>query len=167
MTFGERLKQLREEKGFNRNEFADYIGMPSTTLRNYETDVREPGHVFLRQMAHIFNVSIDYLLGTTDNRTPYEKQETYSLDEEKIIKKYRVLDEHGKKMVDFVLNAEYSRCEAEAEKIILTPKVQPAPTKETTVLHVAARNGKTNKLELDKNLDFSKIKGIEEDGDDF
>ena len=73
MTFGERLIELRKERGFNnRSGFADYIGMPSTTLRNYETNVREPGHVFLKQMADIFHVSIDYLLCMTDDRTPYK-----------------------------------------------------------------------------------------------
>lgn len=56
MTFGERLIELRKERGFNnRSEFADYIGMPSTTLRNYETNVREPGHVFFEADGGYFS----------------------------------------------------------------------------------------------------------------
>ena len=51
MTFGERLTELRISAGYTkRNEFADKLGIPSTTLRNYETDVREPGHTFLKQI---------------------------------------------------------------------------------------------------------------------
>lgn len=66
MTFGERLTELRKEHGYStRNEFADKLGIPSTTLRNYETDVREPGHTFLKQISEFFNVSVDYLLCLT------------------------------------------------------------------------------------------------------
>lgn len=89
MTFGERLIELRKERGFNnRSEFADYIGMPSTTLRNYETNVREPGHVFLKQMADIFHVSIDYLLCMTDDRTPYKEKASFSKKELDHIEKH-------------------------------------------------------------------------------
>ena len=36
MTFGERLTELRTSAGYTkRNEFADKLGIPSTTLRNY------------------------------------------------------------------------------------------------------------------------------------
>ena len=66
MTIGERLSKLRKEKGLSRVAFAEKIGIPQTTLRNYESDIREPGHNFLIQMAKEFNVSTDYLLGLTD-----------------------------------------------------------------------------------------------------
>lgn len=69
---GNRIAELRKEKGFSRVQFAQQIGIPFTTLRNYETGVREPGHSFIVQMAKEFNVSTDYLLGLTDNRIPDE-----------------------------------------------------------------------------------------------
>ena len=47
MTIGERLSKLRKEKGLSRVAFAEKIGIPQTTLRNYESDIREPGHNFL------------------------------------------------------------------------------------------------------------------------
>ena len=69
MTFGERLTELRVSAGnTKRNDFADKLGIPSTTLRNYETDVREPGHTFLKQISEFFNVSVDYLLGLTNEK---------------------------------------------------------------------------------------------------
>ena len=95
MTFGERLIQLREEIGYtNRTEFAKKIGIPSTTLRNYETNVREAGHKFLILMSEFFDVSIDYLLCVTDERErknksnnslenlPKDEKEILSLDKE-------------------------------------------------------------------------------------
>lgn len=109
MTFGKRLTELRKQAGYStRNEFAEKINIPSTTLRNYETDAREPGHSFLIQISNIFNVSVDYLLGITNEkeRTTSHKLKT---SEYAHIKKYRLLDAHGKEMVDFTLDKEYER----------------------------------------------------------
>lgn len=109
MTFGERLTELRVSAGYTkRNDFADKLGIPSTTLRNYETDVREPGHTFLKQISEFFNVSVDYLLGLTNEK---EVLNSFRLktSEYKYIEKYRSLDDHGKDMVDTVLNKEYQR----------------------------------------------------------
>lgn len=125
MTFGERLIELRKERGFtNRNDFAEYIGMPSTTLRNYETNVREPGHIFLKQMSDIFKVSIDYLLCMTDDRTIPSKKPEYTKSEIEHIKKYRCLDDHGKETVDIILEREYERtlCPAETKQVVAKNK---------------------------------------------
>lgn len=122
MSFGEILTQLRKERGFkNRKSFADYIGIPSTTLRNYETNVREPGHIFLTQMANIFNVSTDYLLGLTPERTPH-----ISKNDENI-KKYRLLNTDGKEKVgeyidDLLANPKY-RAENEQDPQEETVKI--------------------------------------------
>lgn len=110
MTFGERLTELRKEHGYStRNEFADKLGIPSTTLRNYETDVREPGHTFLKQISEFFNVSVDYLLCLTDDK---EVLKSFRLreSEQVMVKKYRDLDDHGKELVDLVLDKEHDRC---------------------------------------------------------
>lgn len=97
MTFGERLIQLREEIGYtNRTEFAKKIGIPSTTLRNYETNVREAGHKFLILMSEFFDVSIDYLLCVTDERERKNKSnnslEKFSKDEKEVLNLYKELD---------------------------------------------------------------------------
>ena len=110
MTFGERLTQLRKEHGYStRNEFADKLGIPSTTLRNYETDAREPGHTFLKQISEFFNVSVDYLLCLTDDK---EVLKSFRLreSEQAMVEKYRNLDNHGKELVDLVLEKEHDRC---------------------------------------------------------
>lgn len=109
MTFGERLTELRTSAGYTkRNDFADKLGIPSTTLRNYETDVREPGHTFLKQISEFFNVSVDYLLGLTDEKEVLNSFRLKS-SEYKYIEKYRDLDDHGKNIVTTILNIEYER----------------------------------------------------------
>lgn len=107
MTFGERLTTLRKENGYNtRNEFAEKLGIPSTTLRNYETNAREPGHTFLKTISSMFDVSVDYLLCLTDEK---EKKSEYKLTQNEVIHidKYRSIDDNGKKVVDTVLDREY------------------------------------------------------------
>ena len=117
MSFGERLTQLRKENGYStRSEFAEKIGIPSTTLRNYETDVREPGHTFLKQISEFFNVSVDYLLCLTDDK---EVLNSFRLktSEYECIKKYRKLDDYGKDIVDTILLKEYDRCKKDHDTI--------------------------------------------------
>lgn len=109
MTFGERLTDLRISNGYTkRNEFADKIGIPSTTLRNYETGVREPGHTFLKQISEFFNVSVDYLLGLTDEKEVLNSFRLKSSEYDHI-KKYRGLDAHGREHVNSVLDWESQR----------------------------------------------------------
>ena len=121
MTFGERLKYLREENGYTtRKKFAEKLGIPDTTLRNYETNVREPGHTFLIQMSDFFNVSTDYLLGLTCEK---EKSSPHQLktSEYEHIKKYRGLDDTGRKHIDIIMDWE-------------TFRVQQLQKAETTVI---------------------------------
>lgn len=108
MTTGERLTQLRKDAGYTRVAFAEKLGIPQTTLRNYEIGIREPGHSFLTQISKIFSVSTDYLLGLTDNKYSLFT-DTITEEEHDGVKKYRTLDEHGKKMVDTVLDMELNR----------------------------------------------------------
>lgn len=116
MTFGERLTQLRRENGYStRNEFADKLGIPGTTLRNYETNVREPGHTFLKQISELFNVSVDYLLCLTDEK---EVLNTFRLrsSEQAMIEAYRKLDPHGQETVYYILKRETERVTALRDK---------------------------------------------------
>lgn len=70
MSFGENLIALRVSRGISRKELAEMLGIPYTTLRNYETDQREPGHSLLIQIATIFSVSVDELIGHKNKTAP-------------------------------------------------------------------------------------------------
>lgn len=112
MTFGERLTCLRKENGYpTRKEFANYLGIPETTLRNYEKDEREPGHTFLKKVSELFNVSADYLLGLKDDK---EKTDLYQLksSEWKLIERYRSFDSTGQSHIDSVMDWESERMDA-------------------------------------------------------
>ncbi|MDI6604079.1 MAG: helix-turn-helix transcriptional regulator [Thermoanaerobacteraceae bacterium] len=71
--FGERLSQLRKEKGLTQEELAKALNMTRSSLSLYEIGKRDPDTDTLRKIADFFNVSVDYLLGNTDIRNPADE----------------------------------------------------------------------------------------------
>ncbi len=67
-----RLRELRRERGLKQDELAKEFGIAQQTISNYEKRIREPDITTLKKMADFFDVSLDFLLGITDIRTPIE-----------------------------------------------------------------------------------------------
>ena len=63
IILGQRLKELRLEKGWTQKEMAEKLGLNSVTYLHYEKGQREPPLSLLADMATFFEVSVDYLLG--------------------------------------------------------------------------------------------------------
>ena len=66
-TFGERLKQLRLEKNMTQKELADHLGVATNAYQNYEYDKRDMNIKTLTVLADYFDVSIDYLVGRSND----------------------------------------------------------------------------------------------------
>lgn len=66
MTFGQRLTDLREEKGIYQRDLAVALNVSISTISNYENNVHYPDVTILCKLADFFDVSIDYLLGRTE-----------------------------------------------------------------------------------------------------
>jgi transcriptional regulator with XRE-family HTH domain len=66
IILGDRLKELREEKGKTQKQVAEDLGINSVTYLHYEKSQREPPLSLLADFALYFNVSVDYLLGLND-----------------------------------------------------------------------------------------------------
>ena len=64
---GERLKELREDRGYTQKQLSEKLGINSVTYLHYEKDLREPPLSLLADMAVFFGVSVDYLLGLNDS----------------------------------------------------------------------------------------------------
>lgn len=69
MTFGKRLRQLRNEFNLTQTQLAEKISLSKANVSKYEADSVEPNLQTLRLLSKFFGVSIDYLLGDTDDRT--------------------------------------------------------------------------------------------------
>lgn len=68
-----RLKEIREDRDILQKEIADYLKIKQQQYSEYEIGKRLIPIHYLSKLADFYNVSIDYLLGKTDNKTPYEK----------------------------------------------------------------------------------------------
>lgn len=66
----ENLKKLRQKLGLTQAQFGKSVGVNKTTYSNYETGIREPKSDFWKTVADTYNVSVDYLIGHTDNPVP-------------------------------------------------------------------------------------------------
>ena len=69
----ERLKKLRQAKGYSQNEVAIYADITEKTYQNYELMTREPKLEILIRIAEVYKVSLDYLVGLTDEEKPYPR----------------------------------------------------------------------------------------------
>lgn len=67
MTFSERLIYLRKERKISQKKIAEAIGMSEQAYQKYEYNKREPGEKKLIAIAEYYNISIDYLVGRTEN----------------------------------------------------------------------------------------------------
>lgn len=70
------LKELRAAKGYTQVEVAEMLGVTQQAYANYERGVREADYASLLQLAEIFNVSVDYLLGRTPSTADWIKENT-------------------------------------------------------------------------------------------
>ncbi|MBR3439916.1 MAG: helix-turn-helix transcriptional regulator [Clostridia bacterium] len=62
-----RLKELRKERGISQQKIAIDLNMNQNSISRYENGQREADYKTLIMLADYFNVSVDYLLGRTDN----------------------------------------------------------------------------------------------------
>jgi transcriptional regulator with XRE-family HTH domain len=65
-----RLSQLRKRKRWTLQYTADRLGIAKSTYAGYESGYREPSLEAVAQISRLFNSSIDYLVGHTDNSSP-------------------------------------------------------------------------------------------------
>lgn len=61
--FGQRLRELRQERGWRQVEIEQALTLRPGVVSQYERGLREPGFDLLLAFAGLFGVSVDYLLG--------------------------------------------------------------------------------------------------------
>lgn len=66
MKIGERISELRKDKGFKQKDIASKLNVAISTISNYETNCHEPDLTNLCKLADMLDVTTDYLLGRTE-----------------------------------------------------------------------------------------------------
>ena len=66
-----RLRDLREDHDLSQQQVADYLQMKQPQYSRYERGLRDiPTDVLIR-LSLLYGTSTDYILGLTNNSTPY------------------------------------------------------------------------------------------------
>lgn len=68
-----RLRKCRDEAGLTQIKVAIYCDITEKAYQNYELGVHEPKVSILARIARLYKVSIDYLVGLTDDPRPYPR----------------------------------------------------------------------------------------------
>ena len=65
----EKIKALREQRGLTQSELAKQVGITRAGVNAWEMGISVPCTQYIITLAHIFNVSTDYLLGVVSSST--------------------------------------------------------------------------------------------------
>lgn len=106
MSFYNRLKAQRESIGMSRVELAEILGVTQAAIGNYENGISTPKADILFKVFNALKCDANYLF--QDEMNNAEKFD-FSAFEVRLIKKYRSLDNHGKDLIDTILEKEYAR----------------------------------------------------------
>ena len=68
MAFAERLKELRKQAHLTQVELAKRLGIGQSSYADWERGKKKPTQENLVKIAQILNVSVDYLVGNSENK---------------------------------------------------------------------------------------------------
>lgn len=63
VSFGERLRKVREDKGLSQSDLAHKTGFQPSAISHFESGRRSPSFENLKRLADALSVTIDFLLG--------------------------------------------------------------------------------------------------------
>lgn len=91
--FSYRLTVLLDEYNMTQTQLAKKVGTTNVTICRYLTHERTPRLDVVTKIASVFNVSLDYLLGLTDDKTIQNENESNDLNMAFLIKQLYSLDD--------------------------------------------------------------------------
>ena len=137
-TTADRIKQLRKKKGISQSELAELIGVKNNTVSTWERATTKPDFEALNLLSDYFEVSFEYILGSSDKEEARVKPTQDELNELALaaladdlydnMKKYCMLSDKSQKMIDALINATYQiekqdgELKGEAFDITIVPK---------------------------------------------
>lgn len=128
---GDKIRERRLELGMTQSQIAELTGIKKNTISNYENNVSAPNENNIFKLMEVLRCDANYLF-------EWDRIEEFQLivDEKIHIKKYRSLDQFGKKAVDHILNDEYERC-TYAEKIPVVVAARSTENKPVEVTYIS------------------------------
>lgn len=130
MSLHDRIKEARKNRGLTQEQLGNLIGVAKTTITGYEK-TREPSAAKLGEIADVLGVDVNFLY--QDEVKEFHKNRATIEELEKLVKPYRLLDSHGRELVDMVLNKEAER-------------MKELETYQATVIDIQPRLGNNTRL---------------------
>lgn len=98
------IGKYREKAGLSQKELANKLGIVPSRISNWETGANCPTIDILFEVCEVLNVSINDIYGVYP-----DSKFILKYGEQDLLNKYRLLDAHGREMVDFTLQKEWER----------------------------------------------------------
>ena len=94
MTVLERIKEVSKLRGYNLTKVNEMAHLGKNTIYSWKT--KEPSHNNVQAVADVLGVSVDYLLGNTDDMHSNKKDDKKVADLKDIMKEFEIVQFDGK-----------------------------------------------------------------------
>jgi transcriptional regulator with XRE-family HTH domain len=74
MTFGQRLRNLRDEKGMTQEDVARESGLSLSAIRDFERDRKEPSFVSAQSIAAALGVGVDAMASSGTGKSAKKRK---------------------------------------------------------------------------------------------
>ena len=98
MTVLDRIKKVSKMRGYNLTKVNDLANLGKNTIYSWKN--KEPSHNNVQAVADVLGISVDYLLGNTDDMHTNKKADTSSDDLKEYFDEHPVLKFDGKEIPD-------------------------------------------------------------------
>ena len=108
------LTYYLRSRNIAQKELAQKLGVTQSAVTNWIKGKNAPDLTLIVKICSFLDISITDLVGIQN-----ASQDSFSAWERDILKKYRVLDQHGRDVVELVLEKEHQRCVEKPEEVEL------------------------------------------------
>ena len=109
MSIGSRIKERRTELHITQEQLAEKIGVTKGAIANYENEVSTPKIGLMYKLLDVLDIDANYLHQDNMKESTFESCSTPE-EFNKLILKYRALDNRGKALIETILESEYRYC---------------------------------------------------------
>lgn len=158
MSIEHELKTLILEKYKSIRAFSINLELPNSTMDTIlKRGISGTAISTVIKICNALEIDVNSLAEGKIKPKPFVSKLQYSFEEEEHIKKYRTLDEYGKRNVDNILQNEYERC---ADSNIIPMQESPA----SYTVHTLAAHECAGATDEDKQHDYDLLEKIKKDG---
>ena len=99
-----RLKELRSEAEKTQTEIATLIGVSRQVYANYENEINQPSIEVLNLLANIYDCSVDFLIGRSDDLGNITNSPTLSSKERELLSIFKAVEsEYQSQILEYAL----------------------------------------------------------------